>query len=90
MGMATALNFQAAGDGKVAATGDFVVLGEEVNRVARALGDHGIKVTALHNHLIHDSPDLYFMHFGAHDSAEQVAHGLKAALNTMKRGREKR
>ena len=79
------MNFQAAGDGKVAATGDFVMIGEEVNLVARALTEHGIKVTALHNHLLHDSPDLFFMHFWAHDSSGKVAQGLKAGLDAMKK-----
>ena len=85
MGMATAMNFQAAGDGKVAATGDFVMIDEDVNSVARALTEHGIKVTALHNHLLHDSPDLFFMHFWAHDTQEKVAQGLKAGLDAMKK-----
>lgn len=85
MGMATAMNFQAASDGKVAATGDFVMIGEEVNPVARALAEHGIRVTALHNHLLHDSPDLFFMHFWAHDTPEKVARGLKAGLDAMEK-----
>ena len=42
MGMATAINFQSAGGGKVAATGDFVMLADEVNKVARALRQHDI------------------------------------------------
>jgi hypothetical protein len=83
MGMATALNFQEAGPGQVAATGDFVLTGEEVNRVARALTERGITITALHNHLLHASPDLYFMHFWAKDTPEKVAQGLKAALAEM-------
>ena len=85
MGMATAMNFQAAGDGKVAATGDFVMIDEEVNSVAQALTEHGIRVTALHNHLLHVSPDLFFMHFWAHDSSEKVAQGLRAGLDAMKK-----
>lgn len=85
MGMATVINFQAAGDGKVVATGDFVMIGDEVNAVAPALTEHGIRVTALHNHLIHDSPDLFFMHFWAHDSSEKVARGLKAGLDAIKK-----
>lgn len=85
MGMATVMNFQAAGDGKVVATGDFVMIGDEVNAVAPALTEHGIRVTALHNHLIHDSPDLFFMHFWAHDSSEKVTRGLKAGLDAMKK-----
>src|SRR5438132_1560617 len=63
MGMATALNFQDAGQGTVAATGDFVLTHDEVNSVTKALAENGIEVTALHNHLVQGSPDLYFMHF---------------------------
>ena len=47
MGMATAINFQSAGGGKVAATGDFVMIADEVNKVARALRQHDIAITAL-------------------------------------------
>jgi hypothetical protein len=83
MGMATALNFQQAGEGKVAATGDFVMIRDEVNAVTKALAEHGIMVTALHNHLVHGSPDLYFMHFWANDTVEKVAKGLRAGLDAM-------
>lgn len=81
MGMATSINIQDAGGGTIAATGDFVLTGDEVNLVAAALRTHGIDVTALHNHMIHGSPELYFMHFWAHDTPDRVAAGLKAALD---------
>ena len=84
MGMATALNFQASGDNKVAATGDFVLIGDEVDRVTKALAANGIAVTALHNHLVHGTPNLFFMHFWINDSPDKVAKGLKAALIAMK------
>src|SRR5262249_23061281 len=84
MGMATAINFQSAGAGKVAATGDFVMVADEVNRVARALRQHDIAIAALHNHMLHGSPDLYFMHFWGEGDAATVAAGLKAALAELK------
>ena len=84
MGMATAINFQAGAAGNVAATGDFVLAAAEVSRVASALTRHGIHVTALHNHLVHSSPELYFMHFWAHDAPDRVAQGLRTALDAMK------
>ena len=84
MGMATSINFQSAGNGKVAATGDFVMLADEVNKVARALRQHDIGITALHNHLLHGSPDLYFMHFWGEGDPATVASGLKAALAELK------
>lgn len=85
MGMATAINFQSAGGGKVAATGDFVMLADEVNKVARALRQHDIAITALHNHMLHGSPELYFMHFWGEGDATKVAAGLKAALALLKK-----
>jgi len=84
MGVATAINFQPTGGGKAAITGDFVLLGSEVNPVIRALRDHGIEVTALHSHLIDESPRLYFMHFWANDNAVTLARGLRAALDQTK------
>jgi hypothetical protein len=85
MGMATSINFQSAGQGRVAATGDFVMVADEVNKVARALRQHDIQIAALHNHLLHGSPDLYFMHFWAVGDATNVATGLRAALDQLKR-----
>jgi hypothetical protein len=88
MGTATALNFQPTGGGKAAVTGDFVLLGSEVNPVLKTLRQHGIEVTALHSHMIDDSPHLFFMHFWANDDAQRLAQGLRAALDlaNLKRG----
>jgi hypothetical protein len=80
MGSSIAINFQPTGGGKAAITGDFVLIASEVNPVLKALRDHGIEVTAIHNHMLDDEPHLYFMHFWANDGAEKLAEGLKAAL----------
>jgi hypothetical protein len=80
MGSANAINFQPTGGGKAAITGDFVLIAKEVNPVLRALREHGIEVTAIHNHMLDDQPHLYFMHFWANDDAKKLADGLKAAL----------
>jgi Domain of Unknown Function (DUF1259) len=82
MGMATALNFERVGD-RVATTGDFVLLAAEVNPVIRELSAHGIAVTALHSHMLEESPRLFFMHFWGVDTPEKIANGLKAALAKM-------
>jgi len=83
MGMATALNFQAAGNGKVAGTGDFVMIDSEVNPIVKALRAHNIGITSLHNHMLHGTPVLYFMHFWAEDTPQNVGAGLKAALDLL-------
>ena len=51
-----------------------------MNPVLKALRDHGIEVTAIHNHMLDDQPRLFFMHFWANDDAVKLADGLKAAL----------
>jgi hypothetical protein len=81
MGVATAINFQPIGGGRAAATGDFVMRAEEVNRVIRALQANGITPTALHNHMLEESPRLFFMHFWARADATTLARGLRAALD---------
>jgi hypothetical protein len=81
MGVVTVLNFQPTAEGKAAITGDFVLLDKEVNAVARILRQHGIDVTALHNHGLMDSPRLFYMHFWANDEPVKLAQGLKAALD---------
>jgi hypothetical protein len=81
MGVATALNFQPTGNGKAAITGDFVLLGSEVNPVIKALRQNGIAVTALHSHMLMEEPRLFFMHFWANDDAVKLAKGLRAALH---------
>jgi Domain of Unknown Function (DUF1259) len=80
MGSANAINFQPTGGGKAAITGDFVLIAKEVNPVLTALREHGIEVTAIHNHMLDDQPHLYFMHFWANDDAKKLAEGLKAAI----------
>jgi len=81
LGVATAINFQPTGNGKAAITGDFVLIGDEVNPVIKALRQNGIEVTALHSHMLDEQPRLYFMHFWANDDAVKLAKGLRAALD---------
>lgn len=83
MGTATALNFQSTGAGRAAITGDFVLRPSEVNPVIRALRQNGIEVTALHTHMLDEQPHILFMHFWAHDDAQKLARGLRAALDQI-------
>ena len=81
MGVATAINLQPTTGARAVATGDFVLLPSEVNPVIRALEANGIKVTALHSHLLMDQPHVLFMHFWGDDDAVKLARGLRAALD---------
>jgi Domain of Unknown Function (DUF1259) len=82
-GVAESINFQEAGPGKVATTGDFVLTAEEVNPVISALEEHKIEITALHSHMLEEQPRLFFMHFWALGSPESVAAGISAALKRV-------
>jgi hypothetical protein len=81
MNLGTGINFQPTGGSKTAITGDFVLIGKEVNPVIKALRQNGIAVTALHSHMIDEQPRLYFMHFWANDDATKLAKGLRAAID---------
>jgi len=81
MGVAIAINFQPTRGGKAAITGDFVLVGDEVNPVIKALRSNGIDVTAVHSHMLDEQPRLFFMHFWANDDALKLARGLRAALD---------
>jgi len=81
MGVATAINFQPTGGGKAAITGDFVLIGTEVNPVVSALRSNGIEVAAIHSHMLNEQPRLFFMHFWANDDAIRLAKGLRAAID---------
>jgi len=81
MGVATGINFQPLGQGRAAIAGDFVLFGKEVNPVITALRQHGIKVTAVHSHMLMEEPRLFFMHFWAADDAVKLAKGLREALD---------
>ncbi|WP_082435804.1 DUF1259 domain-containing protein [Desnuesiella massiliensis] len=83
MGISHSINFQSVGE-KVAATGDFVLLANEVNPVANILKKNNIAVTAIHNHMLTEMPRLFFMHFWAVDEPEHIAHTLRSALDLAK------
>ncbi len=81
MGVTNAMNFQPADGGRVATTGDFVLIASEVPLVESALKAHGFLATALHQHMLGDSPTLYYMHFYAVGAPDAIAGGLKDALS---------
>lgn len=82
MGMNNPMNFQVVGD-RVATTGDYLLVADEVNPVIRELEAHGIRVTALHSHMLRDNPRLFFMHFWGVGDPTKIGEGLKAALGKV-------
>ncbi|MEJ7912579.1 MAG: DUF1259 domain-containing protein [Chitinophagaceae bacterium] len=66
---------------RAAVAGDFTMLENEVEPVLKALVENGIEVVALHNHMVHERPRIFFLHYWGVGNAEQLAKGLRAALN---------
>jgi hypothetical protein len=66
--------------------GDLVLTQDEVNPVMSALLDHGIDVTALHNHFFWDEPRMFFMHVHGHGAAADLASRVKPALDLIGKG----
>lgn len=60
--------------------GDLVLTEDEVNPVMSALLEHGLEVTALHNHFFWDQPRIFFMHVHGMGTAADLAQKLKPAL----------
>ena len=66
---------------RAAVAGDFAMLADEVEGVLEALADHDIEVVVLHNHMIHEEPRIFFLHYWGVGPAEELARGLRAALD---------
>lgn len=66
---------------RAAVAGDFTMLENEVAHVIKALVDNGIEVVAVHNHMVHEEPRIFFLHYWGVGNATQLAKGLRAALD---------
>jgi hypothetical protein len=63
------------------AMGDLVLAESEVAPVMRALQDGGVQQTALHNHVLGETPHVMYMHIAAHGDAVAIARTIRAALD---------
>lgn len=84
MGLTTWAAFIEGKQAEAMVAGDLVLFEDEVNPVMSALFEHGVAVTALHNHFFFDEPKVYFMHIGGEGTAEKLASGVKAGLAKQK------
>jgi len=82
MGVNTWAAFAGADDEAVV-DGDFAMLESELQRVLKALRGAGIDIVAIHQHMSGESPRVLFLHFWGVGRTEDLARGLKAALDTQ-------
>ena len=64
--------------------GDLVLLENELNPVIRSLRSAGFEITAVHNHLIGESPRILYAHYMGHGGVSEIAKSLRAALAKSK------
>lgn len=60
--------------------GDLVIIQAEANRVIERLQQGGVEQTALHNHLLNESPHVMYMHIHANGDAAVIARAIRSAL----------
>ncbi|TDI80562.1 MAG: DUF1259 domain-containing protein [Betaproteobacteria bacterium] len=75
MGLTSWVAFKSAGD-QIMVMGDIVLLEQQVNPVLSIALDNDIKITALHNHFLWDTPKVMFMHIGGIGDLEKLATGV--------------
>lgn len=74
--------FARYGDARTMAMGDLVVTERELPKVIDALQQNGIEQTALHKHLLEQTPPVWWTHFHAEGAdPAMIARGVKAALD---------
>ncbi|MEO6731910.1 MAG: DUF1259 domain-containing protein [Ferruginibacter sp.] len=71
---------------KAAVAGDFTMLMDEVQPVIKVLIENGIEVVAVHNHMVHEEPKVFFLHYWGVGPAEKLARGLRVALDKTGKG----
>ncbi len=87
MGNAMGVNTWAAfagSDEKAVVDGDFAMYENEVQGVLKALRHANINIVAIHNHMLGEQPRVIFLHFWGVGSTQELATGIKAALDTQK------
>src|SRR5690348_14916292 len=70
--------FSKPGDGAMV-MGDLVLAEDEVEPVMLSLENSGVQVTAVHNHVLHESPRVMYMHIAGMGDAPKLAGAIKQA-----------
>ncbi len=76
--------FKATSQGNAMAMGDLVLAEDEVAPVMAELQSGGIEITALHNHLIGESPRVMYMHIHGMGNAANLGKAIHSAIAKTK------
>jgi hypothetical protein len=72
--------FKQTADGKSMAMGDLVLTEDEVQPVLTRLQKGGVEQTAVHNHLVGETPHVVYMHIMGKGDADKLAQTIHDAL----------
>jgi len=64
--------------------GDLVLAEDEVSPVMWALQENGLQIAALHNHVLHETPRVMYMHIAGHGDAVKLADAVKKVIALTK------
>jgi hypothetical protein len=87
MGNAMGVNTWAAfagSDESAIVDGDFAMRESEVQTILKKLRAANINIVAIHNHMTGETPRMMFLHYWGVGSTENLAKGIKSALDTQK------
>ena len=76
--------FKRMGSNDAIVMGDIVLIEAEVQSVISTLQQKDVQQTAVHNHLLRESPRIVYVHIAAHGDAVRIATVIKAALDLTK------
>ncbi len=65
--------------------GDIAMTVNEVNPVIRALRRHGIRILAVHNHMLDEEPRIFFLHYWGTGKPENLARAFHDTLGQLKK-----
>jgi len=71
----------AGSDDKAVVDGDFAMRESELQNVLKTLRKAGINVVAIHQHMVGEEPRIMFLHYWGIAPADDLAKGLRAALD---------
>lgn len=76
--------FAPMGKGSAMIMGDLVLAADEVPPVTNALRDGGVEVSAIHNHLLGESPQILYLHMGGNGDPVKMGQAVVKAVGLTK------
>jgi Domain of Unknown Function (DUF1259) len=73
----------AGSDEAAVVDGDFAMLDNELQPVLREMRKEGINIVAIHQHMSHEQPRYFFLHYWGKGKAADLARSLKRVLDAQ-------